>query len=164
MPDASDLLAVARLLAQPPASDTALRRAVPTAYYALFHKLLRDAAQAFIGPGNETTAGYAILYRGFDHGHMRSVCEALQVPMLKARWRVALKRQAMSQQIQDFAATFITLQERRHTADYDPAAMFLASEVLAVVDEAERAIIAFDGAPPIERLDVLAMLMVKARG
>lgn len=92
MPDASDLLAVARLLAQPPASDTALRRAVSTAYYALFHKLLRDAAQAFIGPGNETTAGYAILYRGFDHGHMRSVCEALQVPMLKARWRVALKR------------------------------------------------------------------------
>ncbi len=37
---------------------TELSRAVSSAYYAVFHKLLWSAAQRFNGPGQEATAAY----------------------------------------------------------------------------------------------------------
>jgi len=82
--DPLELLAVARLLAadaQP--SEAQLRRAVSTAYYALFHKVLQAAAGRFMGLNKETSAGYSLIYRGFDHRNMRTVCEALDVSTLK---------------------------------------------------------------------------------
>ena len=57
VPSPTDLLAVARLLVdasiQPPRGDARLRRAVSTAYYALFHKVAEAAAQRFMGPVKE---------------------------------------------------------------------------------------------------------------
>lgn len=32
----------------------------------------------FAGPGQEHSGVYAILYRSFDHGYIKLVCEALQ--------------------------------------------------------------------------------------
>jgi uncharacterized protein (UPF0332 family) len=58
MPDPAELLAVARQLANslPQPNDAQLRRAVSTAYYAVFHKILLAAAERFMGPGTESTA------------------------------------------------------------------------------------------------------------
>src|SRR5258708_2364680 len=67
-------------------TDAHLRRAVSTAYYALFHKVLRSAAQRFMGPDQERRAGFTILYRSFDHRHMKLVCLALRVSTLKDRY------------------------------------------------------------------------------
>lgn len=167
MPSSTDLLAVARLLAdasvQPPPGDARLRRAVSTAYYAVFHAVAQAAAQRFMGPGQEKSAGYALLYRSFDHLRMKIVCEALQVATLKTKFSDALRRSAVSKDTRDFAGVFPTLQEARHLADYDPAVEFLPSEVSSLVDAAGVAIDAFDRINPEERADVLALMMVKAR-
>lgn len=167
MPDPIDLLSVARRLSEPSGSqpsDAQLRRAVSTAYYALFHKVLRAAAQRFMGLGKESSAGYAILYRSFDHLHMRMTCEALDVSTLKDKLKRQLGRDAVSQDMRDFANAFSALQEARHLADYDPRDQFLPSDVSSLIDAADFAMTAFDQADSDERTDVLALMMVKTRG
>ncbi len=139
MPDPSALLAVARLLlsAEPesPASDARLRRAVSTAYYALFHKVLQSGAECFMGPGKQRTAGYSLLYRSFNHGRMRSVCESLDVQTLSKNLQKQLGRTAVRHDMRDFAGAFVALQDERHVADYDPGRRFhpLDSEGLVYV-------------------------------
>jgi hypothetical protein len=168
MPDPTEFLALARRLSDTtgpePPNDAALRRAVSTAYDALFHKVARGAAQRFMGDGQEHTAGFALLYRGFDHRRMREVCEALQVSTLNRKYRRHLGRSAVTHDMRNFAGIFPLLQEYRHDADYDPAARFPPSFVADVVDGAEVALDSFDRAATDERADVLALMMVGARG
>ena len=161
MPDPTDLLAVARLLlsAKPaPPSEAQLRRAASTAYYALFHKASRAAAERFMGPGRGSSAGYALLYRGLNHGRMRDVCKALDVPRLKDPWKRQLGKDARG-----FAADFVALQEARHSADYDPKAEFSPSGVSALIEAADNGLAAFDRIAPDERADMLALMLVGAR-
>jgi uncharacterized protein (UPF0332 family) len=161
------LFAVARLLAAADAvtqpSDAQLRRPVSTAYYALFHKVSRAAALRFMGPDHENTAGYAIIYRGFEHRHMKMVCEALRASTLKEKFRRHLCRNAVSADMRDFADAFPKLQEARHLADYDPAVAFPHQEVLSLIDSADAAITAFERADPVEQADILALMMVRTR-
>jgi hypothetical protein len=163
----SDLLAVARLLATveegTPASGAMLRRAVSTAYYALFHKISHAAAQRFMGPDQEASAGYALIYRCFDHRNMKMVCQALRASTLKERFRIHLRRTAVSRDMLDFAKAFPELQEARHLADYDPSVAFLPREVSALIDSATAAIAALDRVDSTELTDVLALMMVRAR-
>lgn len=54
-------------------SQTSLRRAVSTAYYALFHLLIEDAASRWSGPPESRTG----LERGFQHGSMKNYLLAM---------------------------------------------------------------------------------------
>lgn len=167
MPDSTQLLDVARRLAggsgAVQATDAELRRAVSAAYYAVFHKLAGAAASHFAGPDAADKPAYAILYRSFDHRHMKLVCEALKSGTLKEKFRRALRRIAVSQDMRRFAEIFPDLQNTRHLADYDPATLFLASDVTSHILKAELAIAAFDRVPPDEQSDILALMMVRAR-
>jgi hypothetical protein len=165
MPDPAELLAVARQLANslPQPNDAQLRRAVSTAYYAVFHKILLAAAERFMGPGTESTAGYSLLYRSFDHRHMKTICEHLNAPTMKKTMQTNLRRTTVSVEMRHFARNFSLLQEQRHLADYDPRAAHETSAVSNLVDLAEIAIRAFDSAPPEEQADILALLMVRPR-
>jgi hypothetical protein len=147
-----------------PPSDAQLRRAVSTAYYALFHKILRAAAERFMGSNQEASAGYAMLYRSFDHRHMKAVCGALDVATLKDTLKRQLGREAVSQEMRNFANAFPVLQEARHLADYDPTAFFLPVDVASLIDAAEFAMAHFDRATPDEQTDVMALMTVRARG
>jgi hypothetical protein len=167
VPDSSDLLDVARLLstagAQTRSTDAELRRAVSSVYYAVFHTILRAAAQRFIGSDQEETAAYGILYRSFDHRHMKMVCEALRGPTLRDKYKRPLRRTSVSRDMRDFAEIFPALQDARHLADYDPTTRFLASDVLSLIDVADSAIAAFERATAEEQTDILALLMVRLR-
>jgi hypothetical protein len=129
----------------------------------LFHKVPRAAAARFAGAGQENSAAYAILYRSFDHGHMRRACEDLQAATLNSKTRNLLRKNAVSQHTRDFAGNFPPLQGLRQTADYDPNAQFHPSDVASLVDSAEAAMEVFDLIPPDEQADVLALLMVRSR-
>jgi shikimate 5-dehydrogenase len=141
MPDPNELLAVARLLIDEtsgPASDAQLRRAVSTAYYAVFHKILRETADRFVGPDHSSKAAYRLVYRNFDHNRVREVCLRLSLEM------------------RDFASSFPFLQSARHRADYAPDA---ANHIAA----AQTAMAAFDQTAEAERTDVLALMMGRSR-
>lgn len=117
-----------------------------------------------MGPDQENTAGFSLLYRGFNHGQMKSICEALQVSTLKNKFKSHLRRTIVSQDTRDFASAFPLLQDARHPADYDPSVQFLPSDVFSLIDAAEVAIDAFDRIAASEKADILALMLVGARG
>jgi uncharacterized protein (UPF0332 family) len=75
MVDPQELIAVARLLLgennRGAPNQTRLRRAISTAYYALFHSIVRSAADAFVGARHRQTPRYETVYRGFEHRRMK---------------------------------------------------------------------------------------------
>jgi uncharacterized protein (UPF0332 family) len=165
LPDPAELLKVARLLASgpPDVSDARLRRAASTAYYAVFHKILRLAADRFVGETQRHTAAYRLLYRGFDHGRVNEVCEAIDKPMMNKVFRDSLGRAAVSAEMRDFAAAFRILRDARHGADYDPAHRLTTIVVNRIIQMAETAMADLDAVAADELADVLALMMVRTR-
>ena len=102
-----DLIEAARVLTESgPGRPTQarLRRAVSTAYYAMFHCLAAAAADLFIG--RQRTPAWHRVYRALDHGRARSEC---------------LQRQTIREypaEIRKFAEVFVALQKARQQADY----------------------------------------------
>src|ERR1700728_2276065 len=88
--------------------QASLRRAVSTAYYALFHLLIDEAVNNW---GIARHRG--ILARTFDHGPMKRVCD----DYLKSFYSAA--KPASELLLKEVAQTFSELQLKRHTADYD---------------------------------------------
>jgi len=116
-----------------------------------------------MGPNKEKTAGYALIYRSFDHRYIRTICEALDVPVLRDSLKRQLGRSAVSQDMRIFAGAFPVLQDARHLADYDPQAVFLPADVSSLVSSASAAMGAFDRVAADEQADVLALMLVRAR-
>ena len=139
--------------------DASLRRFVSTSYHALFPTVLTTAAERFVGAGTTRLRGYAIVYRTFNHGQMRQVCEGLTSSKLSTALNQQLGRASAHPDIRDFAVAFTDLQFRRQQADYDPAALITAQEAKTALDLADRGIQAFERAPEDERTDVLALML-----
>jgi uncharacterized protein (UPF0332 family) len=148
----------------PAYAQACLRRSVSTAYYAVFHDLVSAGAQRFMGREHQDRPGAVILYRGFTHARMKQVCEDLRSGTLKAKYRKALGQSAVSQSMRDFATAFKELQDHRHDADYDPSLSYETVDVESILSTARSAIAAFGRADAAERADVLALLLVDARG
>ncbi len=139
-----DLLAQARLLATKEPrrpKDASLRRAVSTAYYALFH-LLTDEASRFLISGSNRDPLRNLLTRGFAHSEMSRTAKAFS----SGYGGLALHVQSIIPKSSDFptklsavAAAFYELQAARHTADYDVSYRLTRSETLALVRRAEAA-------------------------
>lgn len=110
--------------------ESDLRRAVSTTYYALFHALCQNCADAFIGT------------QGADRSR-RAWRQAYRSPRHKlAKDRLADQRamKAFPKEIEDFGNTFVNAQAKRHAADYDPDFRVTGSEVLSDIIAAESAI------------------------
>ena len=158
--DSADLLRTANLLADygDPGdpygipSEANLRRAVSTAYYAVFHALCQSFADSLAGPapGPLAREHWVNAYRTLDH---RQVKNKLSNQRGMANF---------SGQIRSFADKFVDLQDQRHSADYDPEASFNPQEVQQVVNDAEDAIALFGAASEDERR-LLAVYLVATR-
>lgn len=111
--------------------DSNLRRAVSTAYYALFHCLAANCADTLVGgrSSNRSNPAWRQTYRALEHGIARERCERREIGRFP-------------EGIQDFAAAFVKMQARRHTADYDPHPnpRFNKSDVAQDVRAAEYAV------------------------
>ena len=148
-----DLMEVARALAEPgdaTPTQAGLRRAVSTAYYAMFNCLAMSAADLFIG--TERSPAWHRTYRALEHGRARSACRQAQtMPEFPA-------------EIRDFADAFVELQMARQQADYalDTAA-YRTSDVLGYVVSAERAISPFERAAVEARRAFAAHVLFRQR-
>ncbi|WP_293527340.1 hypothetical protein [Phenylobacterium sp.] len=65
--------------------------------------------------------------------------------------------------IEDFANTFVTMQSKRNSADYDPTARFTKSEVVQDIATARQAIVAFGAAASKDRRAFCAFILFKRR-
>src|ERR1700676_3148344 len=131
MPFPADLLEQARHLAnrEPKRPKQAsLRRAVSTAYYALFHLLSIETAKNWKRPAERGT-----LARMLDHGPMVNVCKTKRDKLneyFKTRPR-AEPALTVLKHIHLITNTFIVMLQHRHTADYNSDAQCSRTDVLA---------------------------------
>ena len=147
------LMEVARTLTESghaPPTQARLRRAVSTAYYAMFHCLAASAADLFIG--TERNPAWHRTYRALEHGRARSACRQAQtMPEFPA-------------EIRDFAEAFVVLQIERQQADYalDTTA-YRTSDVLGYIVSVERAISRFEQAAVEARRAFAAHVLFRQR-
>ena len=116
--DQADRLAAAPARGAPRQAD--LRRAISSAYYAVFHAVVTDAADDFVGRTKRHTARYALVYRSIDHRSLRRICEVVMKPNLPDKYDKYEPRGGFGADIEALANAMTELQDKRHTADYDP--------------------------------------------
>jgi hypothetical protein len=141
VPFADDLLEQSKHLAtreRKKPRQASLRRAVSTAYYALFHLLIDEATRNW-----KRTGQRAQLARLFEHGQMkaasdkrRAECERFlnaNPPTAPGATLVCMSH------LHIVAHTFCRAQQRRHIADYDNAAPWTRTKALGMIDEVDAA-------------------------
>jgi uncharacterized protein (UPF0332 family) len=107
-----------------------LRRAISTAYYALFHCLAKCCADLLVGTvsANRSDEAWTQVYRALMHGETKNAC---------LNDRIIAQ---FPQEIQDFANHFVTMQIKRHEADYHPEGKHYKSDVQTDIAAAEAVI------------------------
>ncbi len=134
--------------------EATLRRAVSTAYYALFHLLVRDAAVKIAGQGAPHRL-VAALSRTFDHATMLDVAKAFAQPELPPKLGHPKPVRDKSDEpakpapnlpaLMEIAELFARMQDARHNADYNLAVEYSPREVLDMVDDVEQAFAKWNG-------------------
>ena len=97
-----------------PPDQASLRRAVSTAYYALFHLLIAEATANWARPELR-----AVLARSFDHGPMKTASEA-RVAQINAGLKenqAGGEEAAVLARLRNVASVFTQAQQRRNDAD-----------------------------------------------
>ena len=131
-----------------------LKRAVSTAYYALFLHLCDATANLMVGtlqPDAGRRAAWQRLYRVLQHGVTRNKCENRR------------EVRQFSVGIRGFANALLKAQNARHAADYDPFSRYTREQVLDLVAKSYDAIEAFNATPRNERLHFIAYLLASDR-
>jgi uncharacterized protein (UPF0332 family) len=108
--------------------QASLRRAVSTAYYAVFHLLIDEAVSNW-----GIVRQRSILARTFDHGKMKKVCEDHVTQFFSSG------NPAEGLALKNVAQAFGILQQQRHTADYDNAFHWERTNAISQIDLAAEA-------------------------
>ena len=153
------------LIAPPPAGpprQVDLRRAISAAYYGVFHYIITAAADEFVGV-TKNTKRYALVYRSVNHRGLRDLCYEAKKPQPSARYSNYAPSNGFGPNIQAFASPFVELQEKRHSADYDPSKRMKTSDAALAISTARSAIRRFERASEPRRKAFLALLLFPPR-
>ncbi|HRQ88296.1 MAG TPA: hypothetical protein PLA50_05825 [Bacteroidia bacterium] len=144
-----DLLAQARHLAKKEPRrplQASLRRAVSTAYYALFHFLGEESSRLLIGAAHHEKSLRDLARRAIAHTRLKDVClefqKATPKALLKPHWRTS--GVGGDADLAVICANFVELQQARQTADYDFTSAMNRSEALDACDKVQEAIAAWE--------------------
>ena len=147
-----ELLDTARKIVIGTPTQSDLRRAVSTAYYAQFHHLCQACCDLLVRDGTLGSANYQV-YRSIDHGLAKAACAECNAP-----------RRGFPSSIMAYAETFNLLQRKRHDADYDPTANFNRRNVEHLIARAEAAITGFDAEQARHRRTFVILVALRKRG
>ena len=127
-----------------------LKRAVSSAYYALFLRLCEETANLTVGTlqsdhGQRTA--WQRMYRVLQHGPTRNKCQNHN------------EIRHFPSGIQEFADRLVIAQDLRNDADYDPFSRYSRQQVISIIAESRAVLEAFDSTPRQERLHFIAYLL-----
>jgi len=122
--------------------QASLRRAISSAYYALFHLLLYEATHLLFPSSPLGLRERAS--RAFSHGEAKSVCKE----WAQGNGVDGLTVDPIENELKDVAAALVDLQELRHKADYDLAETFDRHEVLEAIKKVENAMNSWTAVKP----------------
>ena len=127
-----------------------LKRAVSTAYYAMFHALCFSNANTIAGTlSNLNRPAWLRVYRALEHG--------------AARTRMVQSRVNLPTGARNFATSFAALQEQRQLGDYDFSSRFLRRDVIRLIDRAENAIRVLYATGIAERRTLATLVLLRGR-
>ena len=118
--------------------QASLRRAVSTAYYALFHLLITEAAKNWRRPAERTAFGGI-----FEHRRMKDEVRVRKpVTIWNHSKTVPPARRhptVVEEHLYFVADTFVDMQEHRHAADYDSGRRWTRVGTVELVDRVAEA-------------------------
>lgn len=140
------------LLETAPRSSAFRRRAVSTAYYAVFHALAKACADRLL-PVENSTREYERVYRALDHGPLKSAAERERNDLLKGSPRVL-----------DLLDLVVLLQAERERADYLPpvSGVFSLDRTRELIEQARIVVREVESLTDAERDKLAVSLMFKA--
>lgn len=161
------LLEQAVRLATPPGGGALrqadLKRAISNTYYAVFHEILTGAADDFVGGTKRHTPRYKLVYRSVNHTSLRKLCEDVIKPNLAAKYSDYLPITGVGPDINAVATALVDLQEKRHSADYDPLFTVRMSDALLAIATARSALVRFKAASATRRKPFLSLVVFSPR-
>ena len=113
-----------------------LRRAISTAYYALFHLLGSEAGKR-MAPSEPKNIEFQ-MQRALEHGTMKRTCQSFAGGTLPLPLQ-HLVTGTIEPELRMVAKDFVDLQEARHPADYDLIHTFTKQEANDRVEKAKEA-------------------------
>ena len=123
-----------RLIGAGPARDVDLRRAISSAYYALFHAVMAGVGDTLVGRTHQTTPRYALVYRGIDHRTLKNLCLDVQKSSPPAKYRPYILAERFGFELTAFSSAVVELQEARQEADHDPRRRFRTLNARSTID------------------------------
>lgn len=131
--------------------QVSLRRAIATAYYAVFHALAFLCADTLVG-WSKAWQSVTPIYRSLDHATAKRLFDRDRDGAI------------FGDQVAAIGRIFNLLQEARHTADYDPQPLSLSrEETLELIDHAREAVQTTRTIPAEKRLLLAVHLIAKQR-
>ena len=152
---------VATQVGRPRQAD--VRRAISAAYYGVFHAIITQGVNLFVGATNQNSKNYGLAYRSVDHAWLRELCREVQKQTLPNRFRPYEPNNGFGPNIQAFAIALVDLQEKRHVADYDITATMRQSDAVLAVKTARAALRRFSKASKTRRNAFLGLLLFRPR-
>jgi len=143
--------------------DVDLRRAISAAYYAVFHYILAAATDEFVGPAERGAPSYTLVYRRVDHGALSRLCAEVKKPKSSTKYSQFSPPEGFARDVKSFAGALVELQEKRHSADYDPSIRFGPQDARSAIASARRAIARFAEVSSVERRIFLTLLLFPPR-
>jgi hypothetical protein len=137
------------------ASRTDLRRAVGTAYYALFHFIAQACTDVFLPRGKKLLSRANMqAYRSIDHRDIRNACILTKDV-----------KYGSPQGIRRFADIFLSMNKLRERADYDPSPIsdFHPNQVSHLIDACESGIEKFASADIEDRRAFAVQVCLKSK-
>jgi hypothetical protein len=134
-------------------SSTLKRRAVSTAYYAVFHALAKSCASILLPSVDRTSDAYQRVYRALDHGPLKAAFAASAGPL---RDRSPLQK---------IGEVVVQLQSERHRADYMPPskAFFPLNQAEELIGKARQAVMEIENLSTEDRVALATWLLFKSR-
>ena len=142
--------------------ETDLRRAISTAYYGVFHFILRYVADRIAGPGNRSTDLYNLVYRSIEHKALKALCDQFRGSILSKTIKPYEPIGGFGPII-DFARLTANVYEQRIFADYNPMHPFTLGGTRVAVSDAREAVKYFKGATAEQCGGFLALLLIRPR-
>lgn len=140
-----------------------LRRAISNAYYAVFHTIVTEAADNFVGRTQRQSAQYSLIYRSIEHRSLRRLCEEVIKPTLSAKYSRYQPRGGFGPDLIAVAIAVTDLHEKRQLADYDPMFRAVMSETVLAVATGRAALLRFRNANNARRRAFLTLLAFSPR-
>ena len=139
------------------------RRAISSAYYAVFHFTLAALADEFVGKLDRKSESYALAYRSIDHRPLANLCSKISNPKTREHILPYFPTTGIGPNIIEYASLLVQLKEKRTAADYDPSHWVTIDDARQAIVDARSAIEGFNKATVARRRAFLALLVFPIR-